>query len=356
MLPLARSARLCSSCVVNARVPESGWRCAARPDAGRAVSAPQVQEPAYLPAPDESRFHRLAFRWMPCERFAPCMDVDDFQVRRREHPLIIALALVVRTNHKQLLHARLCRLADRRECIAKRIVSQRFLQIGDRAQASPRLLFSSPEIMCTGMCRVAGSCFSRSRIVHPAISGKPISSVIAPGLNSRASEIALLPRSATRAFSPWSCARSTRMRAKVMSSSTISSTASPGLNHVPIVVQHQILHQFAGCRAERRGSCPRSRLGVSRFLQHDRRDPQRLALGHLHRCQIGLRQIQRKCTAHARRALQTYLSTQQSRQFAADRKPQSCAAVLAAGGSIGLLERFENDSLLVGSDCLCPYP
>ena len=47
-------------------------------------------------------------------------------------------------------------------------------------RASPRRRFSSPVITCTGMCRVAGSCFRRSRIVQPAMSGKLMSSVMAP--------------------------------------------------------------------------------------------------------------------------------------------------------------------------------
>jgi hypothetical protein len=41
-------------------------------------------------------------------------------------------------------------------------------------------------------------------------------------------------------------------------------------------------------------------------------------------------------------------ASQQTGQFAADRKTQPGAAILAAGGPVGLLERFENDSLLVG--------
>ena len=37
-------------------------------------------------------------------------------------------------------------------------------------------------------------------MVHPAMSGRVMSSVMAPGLNSRARDMALLPRSATSAF------------------------------------------------------------------------------------------------------------------------------------------------------------
>ncbi len=41
------------------------------------------------------------------------------------------------------------------------------------------------------------------------------------------------------------------------------------------------------------------------------------------------------------------LAAQQVGQFAADRQPQAGAAVFAAGAGIGLLERLEDDSLLV---------
>ena len=41
------------------------------------------------------------------------------------------------------------------------------------------------------------------------------------------------------------------------------------------------------------------------------------------------------------------LTAEQSCDLAADRKTQSRAAVLAAGGAIGLAERFEDDLLLV---------
>ncbi len=62
---------------------------------------------------------------------------------------------------------------------------------------SPRCQFSSTDITCTGMCRVAGSCFSRSRMVHPSASGSRRSSVTAVGMYSRTSASAWSARCAT---------------------------------------------------------------------------------------------------------------------------------------------------------------
>ena len=45
---------------------------------------------------------------------------------------------------------------------------------------------SSVEMTCTGMWRVAGSCFRRSSTRQPSMSGRRMSSVMASGLNSRA--------------------------------------------------------------------------------------------------------------------------------------------------------------------------
>ena len=47
---------------------------------------------------------------------------------------------------------------------------------------------------------------------------------------------------------------------------------------------------------------------------------------------------------------QADLAAQQPRQFAADRQAQAGAAVLAAGAAVGLLERLEDDLLLVRRD------
>ena len=63
---------------------------------------------------------------------------------------------------------------------------------------------------------------------------------------------------------------------------------------------------------------------------------------------IGDRQVERECAADARRAAQLDFAAEQARQLAADRKPQSGAAIFAAGAGVGLLECLENDLLLLG--------
>ena len=66
------------------------------------------------------------------------------------------------------------------------------------------------------------------------------------------------------------------------------------------------------------------------------------------RARVTERQVQRERAAHAWRAAQLDLAAKQIRQLAADRQPQTRAAVLAARAGIGLLERLEHDPLLLG--------
>ena len=68
------------------------------------------------------------------------------------------------------------------------------------------------------------------------------------------------------------------------------------------------------------------------------------------RTDIGERQIQRERAADARLAAQLDLAAEQVRQLAADRQAKPGAAVFAAGRCIGLLERLEDDALLLGLD------
>src|SRR3989442_9980304 len=65
---------------------------------------------------------------------------------------------------------------------------------------------------------------------------------------------------------------------------------------------------------------------------------------------VGNRQHQRKRAALARIARELELAAEEPRQLATDREPEPGAAVLAAGAAVGLLERLEDDSLLVGRD------
>src|SRR5208283_3879217 len=50
----------------------------------------------------------------------------------------------------------------------------------------------------------------------------------------------------------------------------------------------------------------------------------------------------------SRRAAEPNLTAEQAREFAADGESETGAAVLAAHAAVGLLERLENDLLLVG--------
>ena len=65
---------------------------------------------------------------------------------------------------------------------------------------------------------------------------------------------------------------------------------------------------------------------------------------------IAERQVQRERAAHPGRAAQLDLAPEQTRELAADRQAESGAAVLAAGARVRLLERFEDDALLVVRD------
>jgi hypothetical protein len=68
------------------------------------------------------------------------------------------------------------------------------------------------------------------------------------------------------------------------------------------------------------------------------------------RSRISQRQKQREGTATARNAAQTDLAPEQVRQLARDRQPQARAAVLTRRTGIRLLERLEDDALLLGRD------
>ena len=68
------------------------------------------------------------------------------------------------------------------------------------------------------------------------------------------------------------------------------------------------------------------------------------------RARVHQRQVKREGAALSRRAGQADLAAQQLGQLAADRQAQAGAAVLAAGRAVGLLERLEDDLLLVARD------
>lgn len=88
----------------------------------------------------------------------------------------------------------------------------------------PRPSSSVPETTLTGMCRVARSCLRTSRTTQPAMSGRPMSSVIAAGWCCLASASAIRPLAVITESNPASAASPESIRAKVGSSSTISRT------------------------------------------------------------------------------------------------------------------------------------
>ena len=77
------------------------------------------------------------------------------------------------------------------------------------------------------------------------------------------------------------------------------------------------------------------------------------ALDHLRgpgRSDILERQVERERAALARRAVQLDLAAEQIGKLAADRQAEAGAAILAAGAGVGLLERLEDDLLLLGGN------
>src|SRR6185437_1555803 len=62
------------------------------------------------------------------------------------------------------------------------------------------------------------------------------------------------------------------------------------------------------------------------------------------------RNVEGECAAFSRFASQLNLSAKQVGEFAADRQPETGAAIFAAGARIRLLERFEDELLLVRRD------
>src|SRR5205807_2265156 len=65
---------------------------------------------------------------------------------------------------------------------------------------------------------------------------------------------------------------------------------------------------------------------------------------------VSLRQVEREGTPLAGAAHQPDLAAEQARQLAADGQAEAGAAVLAARAAVGLLERLEDDLLLVRRD------
>ena len=132
------------------------------------------------------------------------------------------------------------------------------------------------------------------------------------------------------------------MRPNFASSSMISSTASPGWMFCAIVGD-------LGRHEQRRRLAADDDLSRHCWPDGDRRTHG--MRGRVIRAEVvSDRQVQREAAALARRALDRDLAAEQATDLAADRQTEARAAVLAAGGAVGLLERFEDHAQLVGGD------
>ena len=123
-----------------------------------------------------------------------------------------------------------------------------------------------------------------------------------------------------------------------------------------VVVDHQHVLAFELGGGARRhllrhvlGDRRRPRLGGD-ARRHDEVGFGRGCPRELGRRLIAKRQVEREGAALPRRAVHADLAAQEPRQLAADREPEAGAAVLAAGGAVGLLEGLEDQALLVGRD------
>ena len=244
-------------------------------------------------------------------------------------------------------------------------------------------------MMCTGMCRVCGWCLSRSSTAQPSIPGMSMSSVIASGSNACASSSPASPSSATSPLNPFSRAISSSIFAKFGSFSMMSSVRSPGS------IASRSSSKPSGRGSESRDistSCssapydgatavappdspqspprrcgqtapPRLTPGVNARpapLGRPRLAPTPIAgvaparraafVARRFRIDVPGGQEERERAPAARRALHADLAAEQARDLAADRQSEPGAAELAARRPVGLLERLEDELLLVLRD------
>src|SRR5215472_5588619 len=96
----------------------------------------------------------------------------------------------------------------------------------------------------------------------------------------------------------------------------------------------------AAARAEQRAAARRFVLGRRNGWRHDGR----CGLGGDHRRQ---RHVKDEAAALSRSAPDGDLPAEEPRELAADRQAETGAPIAAAGGAVGLLERFEDDLLLI---------
>ena len=266
-----------------------------------------------------------------------------------------------------------------------------------------------PVMMCTGMCRVSGWCLSRSSTAQPSMPGMSMSSVIASGSNACAScepsfaverdepLESLLARHVEQDASRSSTSFSTiehdavarldgvavvaRSPAAAGAASTVdcgaSIRASPvgdrrsclagsrrlaGVGELPTLARgptRSPLGARRGCARRARGvgrgatagarASPRRRAVATAPSATFPRARRRVAVRVPDR-RILRRQEQRERAALARRALDADLAAEQPRDLAADRQAEPRAAELAARRAVRLLERLEDQLLLVLRD------
>ena len=202
------------------------------------------------------------------------------------------------------------------------------------------------EMTYTGMWRVVGSCLRRSSTRQPSMSGSEMSSVMASGVNSRASAERGGAERRDEPLEAVLVGRVEQEAANVRSFSTISSDAVAGLDGVarssPSLVDERRrrgLGEHGGAGRGVAGGCGDASGAGGR----------RAAAASPAAC-TSLRQVERERAALPGRAGQADLAAQQPRDLAADRQAQAGAAVLAAGAAVGLLEGLEDDLLLVRRD------
>ena len=197
----------------------------------------------------------------------------------------------------------------------------------------------------------------------PSMSGRKMSSVIAVGLVlARPAPAPRRPSEVDEALEALLARRVEQARARsARSFSTISSTRSPGWMSSRSSPTSLTRRGGLGARARRsRSATPaRRRRRLAAAARRARRPPRvaasivdrALGLARDARRRVDLRQVEREGAALARRA-RPGGSRRRSRrdELAADRQAQAGAAVLAAGAAVGLLERLEDDLLLVGRD------
>ena len=196
-------------------------------------------------------------------------------------------------------------------------------------------------MICTGMCRVAGSSLRLLSTVQPSMSGRKMSSVMAVGQVLAGERRPSLPARGDDAFE-----------------ALVARQAQQNAGIVRIVLDDQ-QHQVA--LLDRRRGRPAMRLLArhraapgSAGSMAERRLGDRVATVAEAGPGVAQRQVEREGAALAGDAREPDFAAQQRRQLAADGQAQAGAAVLAAGAGVGLLEGLEDDLLLLRRQCRCP--